>query len=109
MAIKSAVTDCEVIGYGHRHDTLKTAIQVGAIDRGTDDFRTAVEGSDLVILCTPVGLFADMLRGISGFLPPGAIVTDVGSTKASVTAAAVEILREKRDLFNRSFSGIVIK
>jgi prephenate dehydrogenase len=33
-----------------------------------------------------------MLRGISGFVKAGAIVTDVGSTKASVVAAAVEIL-----------------
>jgi prephenate dehydrogenase len=94
MAVKSAVNSCEVIGYGHRQDTLKRAVEVGAIDRGTNDFRTAVEGADLVILCTPVGLLGDMLRGISGFLKPGAIVTDVGSTKASVAAAAVEILRD---------------
>jgi prephenate dehydrogenase len=93
MAVKSAVTDCEVIGYGHRQDTLKRAIEVGAIDRGTGGFDAAVEGADLIILCTPVGLLGDMLRGISGFLKPGAIVTDVGSTKASVAAAAVEILR----------------
>jgi prephenate dehydrogenase len=92
MAVKSVITDCEIIGYGHREDTLKRAIQVGAIDRGTGDFRSAVEGSDLVILCTPVGLLAEMLRGISGFVKAGAIVTDVGSTKASVVGAAVEIL-----------------
>jgi prephenate dehydrogenase len=92
MAVKSVITDCEIIGYGHREDTLKRAIQVGAIDRGTGDFRSAVEGSDLVILCTPVGLLGEMLRGISGFVKAGAIVTDVGSTKASVVAAAVEIL-----------------
>jgi prephenate dehydrogenase len=95
MAVKSAVTGCEVVGYGHHKDTLKRAIQVGAIDRGTDDFRTAVEGADLVILCTPVGLLGEMLRGISGFLAPGAIVTDVGSTKASVAAAAIEILHQE--------------
>jgi len=79
MAVKSVITDCEIIGYGHREDTLKRAIQVGAIDRGTGDFRSAVEGSDLVILCTPVGLLAEMLRGISGFVKAGAIVTDVGN------------------------------
>jgi prephenate dehydrogenase len=94
MAVKSAITGCEIVGYGHRQDTLKRAVEVGAIDHGTGDFKAAVEGADLVILCTPVGLLGDMLRGISGFLPPGAIVTDVGSTKASVVAAAVEILRD---------------
>jgi prephenate dehydrogenase len=46
-------------------------------------------------LCTPVGLLGEMLRGISGFLAPGAIVTDVGSTKASVAAAAIEILHQE--------------
>ena len=92
MAAKSVLSDCEIIGYGHRDDTLKRAVQVGAIDRGTGDFRTAVEGADLVILCTPVGLLGEMLKGISPLLKAGAIVTDVGSTKASVVAAAVEIL-----------------
>jgi prephenate dehydrogenase len=92
MAVKSAVTDCEIVGYGHRQETLERAEQVGAIDRGTGDLKSAVTDADLVILCTPVGLLAEMLRGISGFLRPGAIVTDVGSTKASVAAAAVKIL-----------------
>lgn len=67
-------------------------MQVGAIDRGTGDLKSVVTEADLVILCTPVGLLAEMLRGISGFLRPGAIVTDVGSTKASVASAAIEIL-----------------
>src|SRR3954465_6538119 len=61
MAVKSTVTGCEIVGYGHRQDTLKRAIEVAAIDRGTDDFHTAVEGADLVILCTPVGLLGEML------------------------------------------------
>jgi prephenate dehydrogenase len=92
MAVKSAITDCEMVGYGHRKETLERAVQVGAIDRGTGDLKSAVTEADLIILCTPVGLLAEMLRGISGFLRPGAIVTDVGSTKASVAAAAAEIL-----------------
>jgi prephenate dehydrogenase len=92
MAVKSALSDCEIVGYGHRKETLERAISVGAIDRATEDLGRAVEGSDLVILCTPVGLLAEMLSGIFGSLKGGAIVTDVGSTKASVVGEAGRIL-----------------
>ena len=92
MAVKSVVNGCEIVGYGHRKETLERAVKVGAIDRATGDLSSAVSDADLVILCTPVGLFSEMLSGISDFLRPGAIMTDVGSTKASVAAAAIKIL-----------------
>ena len=88
LALRSVLSDCEIVGYGHRAETLERARQVGAIDRGTGDLGQAVEGADLIILCTPVGLFGDILRGMAGGVKPGALVTDVGSTKASVVAAA---------------------
>jgi prephenate dehydrogenase len=88
LALRSVLSDCEIVGYGHRPETLERARQVGAIDRGTGDLTAAVEGADLVILCTPVGLFGDILRGMAGGLKQGAFVTDVGSTKGSVVAAA---------------------
>jgi prephenate dehydrogenase len=61
---------------------------VGAIDLATQDPAQAVVGADLVILCTPVGLFGDLLRRIGPALAEGALVTDVGSTKRSVVAEA---------------------
>ena len=97
LAVKSALSGCEVVGYGHRAETLERAISVGAIDRGSGDLAGAVAGSDLVILCTPVGLLEEMLHGISGSLKGGAIVTDVGSTKASVVAQAGKILKNCGD------------
>jgi len=48
----------------------------------------AVEGADLVVLCTPVGVFEGLIREMVKVLKAGAIVTDVGSTKRSVVAAA---------------------
>ncbi len=44
----------------------------------------AVSGADAVILCTPVGAYADLATAIAPHLAPGAIVSDVGSTKQSV-------------------------
>jgi prephenate dehydrogenase len=63
-----------------------------AIDEGYDDPASAVRGADLIILCTPVGTFPWMLEAIGPALVPGAIVTDVGSTKHSVVEAAHRLL-----------------
>ncbi|MGI9462802.1 MAG: prephenate/arogenate dehydrogenase family protein, partial [Aestuariivirgaceae bacterium] len=44
----------------------------------------AVHDADLVILCVPVGACGTVAEAIAGDLKPGAILTDVGSVKASV-------------------------
>lgn len=44
----------------------------------------AAENADIVILCTPVGAMASIMREIAPVLKPGAIVSDVGSSKVSV-------------------------
>ncbi len=44
----------------------------------------AVVGADCVILCAPVGAYADLATAIAPHLAPGAILSDVGSTKQSV-------------------------
>ena len=67
-------------------------MEVGAIDEMATDPTVAAKGADLVILCTPVGAFSDILRQISPVLHPGAIITDVGSTKGSVVEAAAKQL-----------------
>jgi prephenate dehydrogenase len=92
LAVRSTTTDCEIVGYGHRKQTLNRAYEIGAIDRGTEDLSYAVGGADLVILCTPVGNFDEILHGISKGLKAGAVVTDVGSTKVSVVEQASKIL-----------------
>jgi prephenate dehydrogenase len=88
LACRSFLNNCKIIGYGHRKESLEEAVLSGAIDRGVADAAEAVEGADLVILCTPVGRFGDLLRQIGPSLKKGAIVTDVGSTKRSVVAEA---------------------
>src|SRR6187402_1618516 len=88
LAIKSAAMSCRVVGYGHRRATLDKALASGAIDEAAEGLAEAVKGADLVILCTPVGLFRQTLADIAPALAQGAIVSDVGSTKRSVVRAA---------------------
>jgi len=88
LAVKNRLKSCEVIGYAHRPETLQTALQMGAVDVGYDNAAEAVEGADLVVLCTPVLMLGPILTKISSSLGEGAIVTDVGSTKGSIVRQA---------------------
>jgi prephenate dehydrogenase len=53
----------------------------------------AAKGADLVILCTPVGLFDRIMAEIASELPDHAVVTDVGSTKRTVVQSSSSVLR----------------
>jgi prephenate dehydrogenase len=92
LAVKSRLKGCRVIGYAHRPSTLQKSLQAGVIDEGFDSLQKAVEGADLVILCTPVGVMEPTLREIAPSLEPGTLVTDVGSTKHSIVQAAERLL-----------------
>ncbi|WP_029871085.1 prephenate/arogenate dehydrogenase family protein [Rhizobium leguminosarum] len=76
----------EIVVATRSPDTLKRAEELGLGDRYTTSSQDAVEGADLVIVSVPVGASESVAKEISASLKPGAIVTDVGSTKASVIA-----------------------
>jgi hypothetical protein len=60
------------------------AREIGLANFIPDTVAEAVTGADLVVLCVPVGAMAAAGASIAEHLPPGVIVTDVGSSKASV-------------------------
>jgi cyclohexadieny/prephenate dehydrogenase len=66
--------------------TLNRAEQLGLGDSYTTDAASAVRDADLVIVSVPVGASEQVAKEIAPALKKGAIVTDVGSTKASVIA-----------------------
>jgi cyclohexadieny/prephenate dehydrogenase len=73
-----------IVGSARTPATVETAMRLGIIEQGFVSAAEAVEGADLVILCTPVGLCGPIAKEISRSLKPGAILTDVGSVKASI-------------------------
>ncbi|NZD51635.1 prephenate/arogenate dehydrogenase family protein [Rhizobium leguminosarum] len=76
----------EIVVATRSPDTLKRAEELGLGDSYTTSSQDAVKDADLVIVSVPVGASESVAKEISGSLKPGAIVTDVGSTKASVIA-----------------------
>lgn len=91
-ALRATANPPTLTGYAHRASTLARAREIGLADVLTDDLPAAVGGADLVVLCSPVGTFEALLRGVAPYLKSGAIVTDVGSTKRSVCRLARELL-----------------
>ena len=79
--------DClagHIVVSARKPDTLAKALELGLADSVTDDPLEAVENADLVVLATPIGAYQALAEAIGPGLKPGAIVTDVGSTKCSV-------------------------
>jgi prephenate dehydrogenase len=71
-----------------------TAQALGLVDRGAACAAEAVEDADLVLVATPVGAMGRLFAEIRPTLPAGALLTDVGSTKADVIASARSALGE---------------
>ena len=74
----------EVVVTARSAKTLERVWELGFADRIEEDAARAVTGADCVMLCTPVGAFAEIAASIAPHLQPGAVLTDVGSTKQSV-------------------------
>ena len=82
----------EIVVATRREETLKRAIELGLCDRGTLDAGDAVRDADLVIICTPMGSYAEIGKHIAPFLKDGAIITDVGSVKEPVFTTLAPVL-----------------
>lgn len=85
----------QVVGAGRSRANLELALQTGLIDEIAEEPAVAVAGADLVLLAIPVGAMPELFRAIAPALKPGCVVTDAGSTKQDVIAAARASLGEK--------------
>ncbi len=90
LAIKKRGFTGRIIGYG-RPQTLEKAERMGAIDLATTDLHQSVQGSDVVLLGTPVGSILDFIEQLGPVLPPNVLMTDVGSTKKEIVARAQSV------------------
>ena len=83
-----------VAGVDQDESTLAYALGSGAADSAATDSRTAVSQADIVFLCTPVLQVVPVVQKILPYLKPGAILSDVGSTKQYLYEALSALLPE---------------
>jgi cyclohexadieny/prephenate dehydrogenase len=67
-------------------DVLARVRDLQLADEARGDTALALKGADLVILCVPVGACGAVAQQIAPYLESGAVLSDVGSVKASVVA-----------------------
>ena len=82
----------EIVVTTRRAETLARVRELGLADVVEADPARAVAGCDGVILCVPVGVYADVMRVIAPHLAPGCVLSDVGSTKGSVVRDLLPLL-----------------
>jgi prephenate dehydrogenase len=95
LALKAGGHVGRVVGVGRSRANLDAALRLGAIDEIAADAGTAVADADFVLVATPVGAMAEVFAAIARQLKADAVVTDGGSTKQSVVAAARTGLGER--------------
>jgi prephenate dehydrogenase len=99
LALKKAARvlgrDLLVVGMGRTRAPLEQALQLGVIDAIATDWASALDGADLVLLGMPVGQMAAVMASLAPHLQAHTIVTDGGSTKSDVVAAARAALGDK--------------
>ena len=100
LAVKRRKLARQTAGFVRRTASLKDCERAGAVDFATTDLPAAVCDTDLVILCTPLAQMRSRVREMLPALKRGAIVTDVGSVKASV-------VRELESLIQKSGAHFV--
>lgn len=86
-ALKKSGVVRRVIGAGRRPENLQKACDLGLIEEAVT-LSQAASQSDLIFLATPVGAFESILAAMRPTLNPAAVITDGGSTKQDVIAAA---------------------
>jgi len=84
MALRKRRLAGSVVGFVRRVASVTECEALGAVHLATRNLRQAVEGADLIVLCTPLAQMHSLVERMLPWLKPGAIVTDVGSVKGSV-------------------------
>jgi prephenate dehydrogenase len=91
LALRHVGAVRSVVGVGRTHANLVSAQRLGIADRTymlVDDWRAELCDADLVLLAAPVGQMPELFAAIAPYLGAATIVTDAGSTKQDVIAAA---------------------
>lgn len=102
LALKKAGQVGEVVGYARTESVRQEALDLGVIDRAATSIADAVKDADMIFLAVPMGAMASVLDELAPHINDDTIITDGGSAKAQVVAAASVALGER---FNQFVAG----
>ncbi len=95
--LKRANKNLTIMAYMRTTSKLEQAKEDGIVDVVLNGIDETLSQCDMIFLCTPVEFNASYLEKIRPFLKPGAILTDVGSTKTNIHKLVTEM--DMEDIF----------
>jgi prephenate dehydrogenase len=96
LAARRRGVGTRVVGFDRDRGALAQALERGILDEAAPDLPAAVRRADMAVFCTPVDTIAAQVLAAAPACRPGALLTDVGSTKAAIV----------RDLQGRLPAGV---
>lgn len=87
LALKQRQLCREVVGLVRRSETISQAEALGAVDWATTDPQQALPGADMIIFAAPIRTIIAQIGEFAPLYKPGAIITDMGSTKQAIVQA----------------------
>lgn len=88
LALRAAGYAGSLAGWNRSAEGGREALAMGAVERLADDPVELARESEVVILCVPIYSTLDYMEQLGAVLTPAQLVTDVGSTKGQIAAAA---------------------
>ncbi len=84
----------QVVGIGRSAARLEKAVEAGALDSWSLELEEVCAEADLIVLCGPVSVILEQIPKAIACAPPGAVITDIGSTKRSIVERASRYARD---------------
>ncbi len=79
-----------IIGVSRQESTCEQAVTLGSVDEASTDM-SRLKSTEVIFVCTPLGLIIPMLEQLIAYLSPTTIITDVGSVKAPIVKTATSL------------------
>ncbi|MCY9657204.1 prephenate dehydrogenase [Paenibacillus chondroitinus] len=84
-----------VVGHSPNPKSVEKLLKRNVVDAATTNMAEAVDGADYIFLCVPVGMLEEYVQQLMKLpLKKGCIITDVGSTKATITESAETMVKD---------------
>jgi prephenate dehydrogenase len=91
LALRASNFPGTITGWNRTPAETELALQMGALDAIALDPHQAAIASDVTLLAMPIHATLDFMEQLAPILTPSQLVTDVGSTKAQISAAATHL------------------
>ena len=99
LALKEAGKVGEVFGFGRQRSNLEKGVELGVLDGFGNSIAETIEDADMIVVAVPLGAMQGVFAEIDQAVRSDAVITDVGSAKGSVVAAARAALKQSINRF----------